>query len=152
MTPFPFGKILPPEKAYYGKFGRGLLCVTEECLEKIAERSAKIRRLRWDDYVGRCWCAIRRTRRGEVVLKAILWDWGGWRVRLFDERKGEPHDLCFAFTPRAALFPSPQSAMKAAEVFSSGQYWEVERLVWMDQEDNWHFRGVRTNRHHVDAG
>jgi hypothetical protein len=35
-----------------------------------------------------------------------------------------------------------QSAMKAAEIFSYGQYWDIERLVWLDQEDNWYFSGV----------
>jgi hypothetical protein len=29
MTPFPFGKTQPPEKASFGKLGRGMLCVTQ---------------------------------------------------------------------------------------------------------------------------
>jgi hypothetical protein len=66
MTLFPWGKILPPEKAYFGEFGRGLLCVTEGFVEKIAQRGPKIWRLKWDCRSGHCW-AIRRTRHGEVV-------------------------------------------------------------------------------------
>jgi hypothetical protein len=141
MVRFRFGEFLPPEveKGSYGRLGRPMFCITPEMLLNIVFGRLKARRLKWSDYCGRRWQATKRTRHDDVIINVILCDCGWWRVRLFDKYKNDRQDLCLAFTSSAAIFPHAQSAMKAAEIFSSGQYWEVARLVWMDQADDWRF-------------
>jgi hypothetical protein len=143
MTPFPFGKLLPPERQSFGELSRSFMCVSEEVLEKIAEHKA--RRLNWEDYCGRMWCTS-RPRRGVAMIKLLLCGCGWWRVRLFNSKE-EPHDLCFVLSDLAALFPSGQLAMKAGEIFSAGKHFDTAPFVWVGKDNSYHFAGGGSATH-----
>jgi hypothetical protein len=136
---FPYGELLPPERMLPYGLNRSGFCVTKEELERIEKAySRDFAWLTWKCLRIMCY-AQRRTGAGMVLLKALPWDWGWWRVRLWDGSEGDPSDLCFVFTNHSVLFPSFDSAIAAATIFSSGQHWEIAPLAWMDQNETCRF-------------
>ena len=100
--------------------------------------------------INKCWRTVPRLtwehggpfsfHNSDVQTKVLRWDWDWWRVRIVDE-PDEIYDLCLAFGNYVVLFPSRQSGIDAAEVFSSGQHWNVAPLVWADRNGNWRTGG-----------
>jgi hypothetical protein len=148
---FPYGQILPPQFRF-GALERGGYCVTKEELDRIEKHPLSVPESTW--VLRRRYCSgQRRTCRGIIVLKALLWDceWW-WRVRLFDELTEEYSDLCVAFTEYAAVFPSHTSAIAAAELFCSGHHWESAPFVWMDRKNEWRFvKAIRRSKRKARA-
>jgi hypothetical protein len=133
---FTFGEVLPAQStlAYFitGEVGRKQMCITNDLLPKLARVRTSVPRLVWKQDQHHCFSG--ETRHGMRVLSAVRYKYG-WRVfrRFFDEcNAGIPFDLCYAIADHAALFPSSESAMDAAEIFSYGQYWDVAPLVWVN--------------------
>jgi hypothetical protein len=121
MSEFPYGEILPLEG--------NMMCVTGGQLINIFSRRPYLR-LKW---MRRRWpYTTRKIGHREIVLKILPCKSAWWRVRLFYSFDGFC-DLCFAFTNCTAIFPTLLSAGTAAEIFASGQNWEVAPLVWQDK-------------------
>src|SRR3954451_11416485 len=138
MSEFPYGEVLPPE-ASFGTPQRSMLCITGHQQVKIFSRRPYLR-LKWKCFAKWGFTTRKIGRRG-IILKILLCESGWWRVRLFDNEGF--WDLCFVFTDHAAIFPSAYTAIAAAEIFTSGQHWEVANLVWQDENGGWFVTGGR---------
>jgi hypothetical protein len=147
MPEFPYGEIFPPQymnlfdQVLLGELGPSQMCITEDVLRNLAQYRPRIPRLGWEsNEYSSCSGGSRHRRTVLCVVRRRH----GWHVnrRFFEEWKGGiPHDLCYAFNNHLATFPSRESAIDAAEIFSAGQHWEVAPLVWVNREGEWRFGG-----------
>jgi hypothetical protein len=150
MSKFPYGELLSRAPSAFDP-PRHRMCVTHEQLVKILRRRTRLR-LKWRcrTYSSGMTGAAEATRKfghRTLMIKVLLCKaTGWWYVRLFTSEEpwsSECCDLSFALTPRQALFPSIYTACLAAELFASGQNWEVAPLVWQDEDGEWFVPGKR---------
>jgi hypothetical protein len=140
---FPYGQLFPSQRdlryLLTGELGSNQMCIFEDHLTKLDECRPQVPRLVWERDERHCHSG--KTRHGRTVLSVVRYN-HGWRVfRYFFEecRTGIPYDLCYALNDHAVLFPSSETAIDAAEVFSFGQYWNVAPLAWMNNEGQYRF-------------
>jgi hypothetical protein len=144
MSDFPYGELLPPAPNGFGP-PCPRMCITRELLGKILNRRPRLR-LKWK-WRLKCGYATRKFGHRELTIKVLLCkSTGWWHARLFtdeDPWSGEFCDLSFALTPCWAIFPTAYTASIAAELFASGQNWDVAPLVWQDKNGDYHPIGKR---------
>jgi hypothetical protein len=139
---FEHSKLLEPEQTLFDYLwdqpGRRQLCVSEDELQKIDNLRPHISRLSWIAQY-RSYHSDRHKR--VTVMIVSRWRYG-WRVsRRFFDTKGYsfPLDLCYLGADAAVVFPSSAAAINAAEIFSSGQHWDVAPFVWINTTGEFRF-------------
>jgi hypothetical protein len=89
-------------------------------------------------------CTIEGGPRDRIEAIVFLRFQDCWRVSwtFFNEWKnGIPHDLCFLLNNCAVLFPSRETAMMAAEIFSTGQHMDIAPFAWKSYSNQIKFGG-----------
>lgn len=132
-APFPYGQIITPDRDVIGyyleEFGRKQMCVDEDLLQRLDQQSNLVDCSLW--------------KRGPWVCRRDKWDITrvsrthyGWRAlcRIQDSRPNKfasPHILGYALANIPVLFPMAEAAIIAAELFSSGQNWDIAPMAWI---------------------
>jgi hypothetical protein len=137
MNKFPYGEIFDTDR---WSLGSRIMCVDKAALQRIVEHDDDLPQLEWQELTDCCWTE-RRSNSGLVSLVINRRHDIGWHARISvgGMASGNLHYLCYALTINPVVFPSAKLAKIAAEIFSSGQHWEVAPMVWVGEEGDYWF-------------
>src|SRR5262245_51929700 len=132
---FRYGETLPPETSadllgLLNSSRREQICIDREMLKAIQTYQHPAHSLDWKPHRNDLFIYEIANKVMCLVVYRCTY---GWRVfgRFKRRTNALPYDLSLFFVDKALLFPTAKSAIKAAELFSSGQHWDAGLAVWI---------------------